>query len=173
MKPRIFVSAVTAELGQARQLVANVLSQLEYDPVWEDIFGTESGDLRQMLRDKIDDCEGLIQILGRAYGAEPPAVDPEFGRVSYTQFEFLYARARGKRTWLIFADDGCTRDRPLEQLDRPRDPSHPDPDCAQQERRALQEQWRQRWSEETHLWHGAASDAELELKVERLRDEFT
>ena len=60
MKPRIFVSAVTVELGQTRQLVANVLLRLGYDPVFQDIFGIEPGDLRQMLREKIDDCDGLI-----------------------------------------------------------------------------------------------------------------
>ena len=204
MKPRLFISAVTAELGHTRQLVANVLSRLGYDPVWQDIFGTEPGDLRQVLRDKIDGCDGLIQIVGRGYGAEPPPVvdavsgvtsHTEFGRVSYTQFEFLYAQSRGKKTWLIFADDGCTRDRPLEQLDLPLQltgssapcgpsqaegfrhkggayPSIEDPLAYQAERRALQEAWRQRWREHVHLRHEAANDTELELKIERLKDEF-
>jgi len=58
MKPRIFISAVTTEFGRTRQLVANVLSRLGDDPVTQDIFGTEPGDLRQMLRDKIDDGDG-------------------------------------------------------------------------------------------------------------------
>ena len=209
MKPRLFISAVTAELGRTRQLVANVLSRLGYDPVWQDIFGTEPGDLRQVLRDKIDGCDGLIQLVGRGYGAEPPpVVDPvsgvtsytEFGRVSYTQFEFLYAESVGKKTWLIFADDGCTRDRPVEQLDLPhRSPLAPReesgehtvpdeqtvPDGAirlplaeregyvyQSERRALQDAWRLRWQEHVHLRHEAASDTELELKIERMKDEF-
>jgi tetratricopeptide (TPR) repeat protein len=172
MKPRIFVSAVTSELGQTRQLVANVLSRLGYDPVWQDIFGTEPGDLRQVLRDKIDDCQGLIQIVGRAYGSEPPDVDPQFGRVSYTQFEFLYAQSRGKKTWLIFADDGCTHDRPLDQLDLPHDPAHPDPAAYQTQRRALQAAWWQRWRPSTHLWYLAGNDDKLELWVERLKDEF-
>ena len=193
MKPRIFISSVTSEFGTSRQLVANVLSRLGYDPVWQDIFGTESGDLRQVLREKIDDCEGLIQLVGRGYGAEPPSVDEKFGRVSYTQFEFLYARVRGKKTWLIFADEGCTRDRSLDELDLPSRThvasdvadaasvgsdagsirhDHPDPAAYQAERRALQEQWRQLWKVESHLFHGATSDTDLELKVERLRDEF-
>ena len=187
MKPRIFISSVTSEFGTSRQLVANVLSRLGYDPVWQDIFGTESGDLRQVLREKIDDCDGLIQLVGRGYGAEPPTVDAEFGRVSYTQFEFLYARARGKKTWLIFADEGCTRDRPLDELDLPKDEGEPEsvssrtvreltlpgsPRAIQAERRALQEAWQQRWKRESHLFHGVASDIDLELRVERLRDEF-
>ncbi|MEK6261890.1 MAG: DUF4062 domain-containing protein [Planctomycetota bacterium] len=183
MKPRIFISAVTTEFGRTRQLVANVLLRLGYDPVTQDIFGTESGDLRQMLREKIDDCDGLIQLVGRAYGAEPPTVGAEFAtdgftRVSYTQFEFLYARAKEKKsngqfkTWLIFADEGCTLDHPLEELDLPRDSTHPNPVGYQSERRALQEAWRQRWKQGGHLHHAASSNTDLELKVERLKDEF-
>jgi hypothetical protein len=79
MKPRIFVSTVSPELGKVRQLTVNVLQGLGYDPVWQDIFGTDPGDLKQVLRDKIDDCEGLIQIVGKAYGAAPAEPDPEFG----------------------------------------------------------------------------------------------
>ena len=119
MKPCIFISAVSSELKTTRQLVANVLLRLGYDPIWQDIFGTESGDLRQVLRDKIDQCEGLIQIVGHGYGAEPPSVDPDLGRVSYTQFEFLYAQQQGKKTWLLFAEDGCARDTSLEQTPTP------------------------------------------------------
>jgi hypothetical protein len=33
---------------------------------------------------------------GQGYGAEPPTVDADYGRVSYTQFEFLYARQRNR-----------------------------------------------------------------------------
>jgi tetratricopeptide (TPR) repeat protein len=174
MKPRIFISTVSSELRSIRQLTANVLQRLGYEPVWQDIFNTEPGDLRQVLRDKIDDCEGLIQIVGRAYGAEPPQPDPEFGRVSYTQYEFLHARRREKKTWVVFAEDGCTRDQPLEQLDLPRDADseHPDPAGYQAEHRALQDAWRRRLRADVHLWHGAGSDTELELKLERLKDEL-
>ena len=134
MKPRIFISAVTQELGQTRQLAANVLTRLGYDPVWQDIFGTEAGDLRQVLRDKIDDCNGVVHLVGCAYGAEPPQADPEFGRVSYTQFEFLYARKKGKRTWVFFAEEGYPLDKPLGQLDLPPEPSGADPAAYQAER---------------------------------------
>lgn len=173
MAPRIFISSVSRELASARQLVANALTRLGYEPVWQDIFGTESGDLRQMLRDKIDGCQGLIHLVGFGYGAEPSTLEPEFGRVSYTQFEFLYARARGKKTWLIFADEGCTRDHSIAELDLPPESDHPDPAGYQAERRALQEAWRKRWLREGHLQHGAATDSDLELRVERLKDEFS
>ena len=173
MKPRIFISTVSSELGSIRQLTANVIERLGYEPVWQDIFGTEPGDLKQMLRDKIDDCVGLIQIVGRGYGAEPVEPDREFGRISYTQYELLYARKRERKTWVLFAEDGCMHDRPLEELDLPREPDHPDLAGYQAERRALQEAWRQKLRQDAHLWHAAASNTELELKLEKLKDEFS
>ena len=63
-RPTIFTSAVSKELRSARQLVANTLTFLGYEPVWQDIFGTEGGDLRQMLRQQIDQCKGVVQLVG-------------------------------------------------------------------------------------------------------------
>src|SRR5450631_844960 len=101
-RPTIFISAVSKELRSARQIVANTLTFLGYEPVWQDIFGTESGDLRELLRQRIDQCKGVVQLVGECYGAEPPKVDAAFGRVSYTQYEALYARRRGKKVWYLF-----------------------------------------------------------------------
>src|SRR3954468_23521708 len=104
-RPPIFVSAVSRELRSARQLVANTLTFLGYEPVWQDIFGTEGGDLREVLRGKLDQCRGVVQLVGQCYGAEPPTPDEQFGRVSYTQYEALYARQRGKKVWYLFIDE--------------------------------------------------------------------
>jgi hypothetical protein len=52
-------------------------------------------------------------------------VDAGYGRVSYTQFEFLYAREKKKKTWLLFPGDACARDALLEHLDLPNKPAHP------------------------------------------------
>ena len=104
-RPTIFISAVSRELRSARQLVANTLIFLGYQPVWQEIFGTESGDLRDLLRRQIDQCKGLVQLVGQCYGAEPPTPDEQFGRVSYTQYEALYARQRGKKIWYLFIDE--------------------------------------------------------------------
>ncbi len=158
MKPRIFISAVTRELGTIRQLVANVLTRLGYEPIWQEIFGTESGDLRAMLRTKIDSCTGLIHLVGAAYGAEPPQPDPEFGHVSYTQYEWLYARRRGKKTWLLFTDADYPADAPEE--------------VEAAESRRLQDTWRERLRGGGHLRHGASTPTELQLHVERLKDEL-
>ncbi len=59
-------------------------------------FPTGEGDLPQFLRERIDACQGLIQLVGAAYGRKPPTVDPDDRRVSYTQFELLYAQLKGK-----------------------------------------------------------------------------
>ncbi len=171
-RPRIFISAVTSEFKTLRQLVAQVLERLGYEPVRQDIFGTESGDLREMLRRQIDECDGVIHIVGHGYGAEPPDVDPETGRVSYTQFEFLCAGQQSKKTWVIFPDNGCTRDKPLEDLDLPFDPDHTSRDEYQQERRKLQKAWRERLQQQGHLYHEASNDTALELKIERLKDDL-
>ena len=149
-----------------------MLQRLGYDAVWQDIFGTEAGDLRQMLRDKIDDCQGLIHLAGRAYGAEPAETDAEFGRVSYTQYELLYARKKGKRTWVFLAEEGYPADRPLDQLDLPRDETQGGA-AFQEQRRQLQDAWRDRLRGSNVLWHEAKSQAEFELKIERLKNEFS
>jgi hypothetical protein len=80
-QPSVFISCVSPEFRQTRSRVAAILTRLGYTPVIEEIFGTEPGDLRQVLRDKIDACEGLIQIVGHGYGAEPPEADAGYGRV--------------------------------------------------------------------------------------------
>ena len=171
-QPLVFISCVSPEFRQTRSRVAAILTRLGYTPSIQEIFGTEPGDLRQVLRDKIDACQGLIQIIGHGYGAEPPTVDAGYGRVSYTQFEFLYARAQKKKTWLLFAADACTRDTLLERLDLPNDPTHPDPSGYQAERRALQLVYRDKRRNDGHLYYDAISDVDLDLHVERLRDEL-
>jgi hypothetical protein len=90
--------------------VANTLTFLGYQPVWQDIFGTESGDLRALLRQQIDHSKGVVQLVGQCYGAEPPTADEQFGRVSYTQYEALYARKRGKKVWYLFIDEHFPRE---------------------------------------------------------------
>jgi hypothetical protein len=68
-QPTVFISCVSSEFRQTRGRIAAILTRLGYTPVFQDIFGTEPGDLRQVLRDKIDACEGLIQIVGQAVAA--------------------------------------------------------------------------------------------------------
>ena len=155
----------------ARPCAATVRT-LGFDPASQDDFPSGNGELRQWLRAQLDSCEGLIQLVGHAYGAEPPEADPEYGRVSYTQFEFLYARKQNKKTWVIVIGKDFGRDKPPDQLDLPRDPDHPDPTGYQAERRQLQQEYLARLKRENHLRHTANSDIELQNVVLRLRDEL-
>ena len=170
-RARYFISAVTKELGTLRKKVDEVLRFLGYEVETMEIWGTESGDLRQVLRDKIDGCDGLVQIVGDAYGAEPPTPDPAFGRVSYTQFEFLYAQSRGKKTWLLIAGPDACRDTALSQLDQPGQGDPADPAAYQAERRDLQAAYRTARRAQAHLSHKFGNTTELENAVLRLRDD--
>ncbi len=171
-RPRLFLSAVSQELRTARNAVAVTVRTLGYDPVSQDDFPTGHGELREWLCHEIDSCQGLLQIVGQGYGAEPPEVDPEWGRVSYTQFEFLYARRQGKKTWLIVAGEQCQRDWPPAELDLPDDPAHTDPAGYQAQRRQLQQDYLARLQRENHLWHLVDNPLELQNVVLRLRDEL-
>src|SRR5256714_9297606 len=157
-RPTIFISAVSKELRSARQLVSNTLTFLGYEPIWQDIFGTETGDLRQMLRDKIDQSKGLVQLVGQCYGAEPTSPDPDFGRVSYTQYEALYARKKGIKVWYLFMDE-----------DFPIDPHEPEPE----ELRQLQAAYRGVLKADSHLFHPLKTREALEAGVLKLRDDLT
>ena len=153
-RPVIFISAVSRELKSARQLVANTLTFLRYDPVWQDIFETSEGDLRGVLRRQISQCRGVVQLVGRCYGAEPLQPTEEFGRVSYTQYEALYARKMGKKVWYLFLDE-----------------AFPTEVCADEpeELRALQAAYRSRLQADTHLYHPLTSLEGLEASILKLR----
>jgi tetratricopeptide (TPR) repeat protein len=158
MRPIIFISAGSRELRSARQLVANTLQLLGYEPDWQDVFGTEEGDLRGVLRRRIDASAGVVQLVGQCYGTEPPTADEEFGRVSYTQYEALYARKRGKKVWYLFIDENF-----------PIDAYEPEP----AELRELQATYRKRLQTDTRVFHPITSSEALEASVLKLRDDLT
>jgi tetratricopeptide (TPR) repeat protein len=157
VRPIIFISAVSKELRSARQLVANTLQLLGYEPEWQDIFGTEGGALRGMICRRIDESAGVVQLVGQCYGAEPATIDEQFGRVSYTQYEALYAKQRGKKVWYLLLDSDFTAD------------PH---DAEPEELRALQTAYRQRVGKGDQLYYPVGSSDALEVKVLELRDEL-
>lgn len=153
-KPRIFISAVSRELKSARQLVANTLTFLGFEPVWQDVFGAQSGDLREMLRSKIAPCQGLVQLAGQRFGFGPtdPASDP--GAISYTQFELLHARETGKKIWPILLAADFPADEPNDESDAARE---------------NQQRYRHRLEKGGDLYQLAADMATVETFVLKLR----
>ncbi len=172
IRPRLFLSAVSEELRTVRQSVAATVRTLGFDPVSQDDFPTGYGELREWLREQVNSCEGLIQLVGQAYGAEPSNVDPEYGRVSYTQFEFLYARKRNKKTWVIVIGKDFELDKPIAEQDLPRTHDHSDPFGYQIERRSLQQNYLSRLNQDNHLRHTANNGTELQNIILRLRDDL-
>jgi tetratricopeptide (TPR) repeat protein len=156
-RPVIFISAVSKELRSARQLVANTLQLLGYEPDWQDIFGTEEGDLRGMLRRKVDASAGVVQLIGQCYGAEPKTPDEQFGRVSYTQYEALYGKQRGKRVWYLILKENFTAD-----------PHEAEPEELQK----LQKAYRERIEKGEDLYQPLGSFDALENSVLKLRDDL-
>ena len=109
-RPVIFISAVSRELRTARKLVADTLLALGYEPKWQDIAPAETGDLRAVLRKWVDASTGFIQLVGHCYGFAAKEPDAEFGQVSYTQYEALYARQQGKPVWYVLLGDAHEKD---------------------------------------------------------------
>ena len=164
MKPRIFISAVTKELRSARQIVANTLMALGYEPIWQDIFGTSGENICPMLRKQIDSCSAVLQIVGEVYGAEPPVPDETFGRVSYTQFEALYARSIDKKVYYLIASNDLPRDAQPESIDVPHDESEAARADANQ-RRQLQRDYLASIQSTGHIYYAVQNNPETELAV--------
>ncbi len=104
-RPVIFISAVSRELRTTRDLVAKTLITLGYEPKWQDIATTETGDIKSYIRKAINESDAVIQLVGHCYGESLAKSDPEFGAVSYTQYEALYAKKLGKPIWYIVIDN--------------------------------------------------------------------
>ena len=182
--PGLFISSVSDEFRSLRLQVEETVRHLGYHPITMDHWPTGHGELRAWLRQQIDQSEGLIHIPGIAYGAEPTDHDPaahglpaDTPRYSYTQYEFLYARQQGKKTWVITPGDHCTRDTAPDLLDLPKNPDtrKPDPTLPgarqrQTELRALQTAYLQRLEKDNHLRYRPEDDKDLRLLIHTLRD---
>ena len=68
---RVFISAVTRELGSIRKLVKKGLEDNDYHAVEQDNFPPDYRDLIDKIRERIKSCDAVIHIAGHCYGAEP------------------------------------------------------------------------------------------------------
>lgn len=103
--PQVFISAVSADLRTVRKAVRDAVSNQQWHPVSQDHFDVPTHRaVAAMLRKKIEACDALIHIVGRAYGFEPQQREPDDRRRSYTQLEYDIAcelqRDRGHLTVL-------------------------------------------------------------------------
>src|SRR5262245_54583463 len=161
---RVFISAVTRELGAIRKLVKKGLEDNDYHAVEQDNFPPDYRDVREKLRQRIASCDALIHIVGHCYGAEPIHRPVDAPRRSYTQLEYDIAVELGKPVYVFLTGDGF-----------PTDPHDPEPD----DLRTLQQAHRQRLCSSDREYNFAGSTEQidrkvrsLQLKVERLEDEL-
>jgi Tol biopolymer transport system component len=124
---RVFVSAVSGELGAARAEAARLLRRKQLDVSDQDHFRQGGGLLLEKLRDEIARCDAVVLLIGD-YAGDWPAAEhaaalghvEEFRRyaaatgasgASYTQWEFLLAKHFGKATFCFFAEPDFPRGR--------------------------------------------------------------
>jgi hypothetical protein len=153
----IYVSAVSTELKSAREAVAAILRRLGYEPVWQEASAPAGTDPRDEILHKLEGCRGVIQLVGRCYGAEPSLAEQPFGRTSYTQHEALYARQAGRPVWHFILEESF-----------PTDPHAAEPELLHE----LQARYRRRVLHAANFTRRSAQPAELELEIFRLRAEL-
>ena len=131
-RPRLFLSAVSEEL----RIASSGRSRPSFAPwVRSRLAGRLPHGVRRIapVATRADRLQrGSDPAHGEGYGAEPPEADPDYGRVSYTQFEFLYASQRQEDL-----DHRHRRTMPPRQAARPARPAarlRPDPAGYQAER---------------------------------------
>ena len=156
----ILISAVSAEHRSLRATIAALLDHDGYDTDFQEVFGTEQGDIIDMLAQRVDKCDSVIQLIGQRYGFAPPVPHPEFGECSYTQFEALYARSLGKPVRYVLLDNSHPTD----------NPAKPDPIPASgNDPAVLQADYRKKIKADTSLDHSSRIVAETRNHICDLR----
>jgi hypothetical protein len=67
-RPLLFISAVSVEHRSLRGTIATLLDHEGYDTDFQEVFGTEHGDISDMLARRVGKCDGVIQLVGQCYG---------------------------------------------------------------------------------------------------------
>lgn len=135
-KPRIFLSAVTKELGSVRDQLAVELRRRGCELAVQEEFRTTSGTLLEKLHDCILECHAVVCLMGERYGAEPPSAEATryafsftqdgsntgvTPRHSYTQWEYLFARRMNKATFVFLPSKTAPRDSSHKENPEPED----------------------------------------------------
>jgi hypothetical protein len=128
---RVFISAVSSELGSHRREVARVLRRKGLEVRDQEHFSQGGGTLLERLRDYIQQCDAVVLLVGERYGAFPTqehtaalGAVPAFEgyrdakrqpQASYTQWELFLARHYGKKTYTFLTEGGFTPDTPNDE----------------------------------------------------------
>ena len=107
---RVFISAVSRELGTVRQLVKKALEDSGYHVVEQTTFPLDYRDVVDKLRLLLASCNAVIHIAGQCFGTEPSQQPEGTTRRSYTQLEYALARKLDKRVYVFITDDAFPTD---------------------------------------------------------------
>lgn len=155
--PHVFISAVSGDLRNARELVEESLLTIGCHPVVQEHFEPDYRTVMDMLKAKVSACHAVIHVVGFHYGGQPdletrPQGEP---RRSWTQLEHDLAREMGKKLYLFVCDEGYPFD----------SPTQPDPP----DELGLQQLHRARIFADDYFYHKIGSAEELSRKVIELR----
>lgn len=103
---RVFISAVTKELGTVRKLVEAGLKANGYHAVEQSDFTLSYRDLKDKLRERISTCDAVVHVAGQCFGFEPNERPDDAERRSYTQLEYDLARELGKPVYVFVTGAG-------------------------------------------------------------------
>lgn len=150
IRPVIFVSATSRDLGTVRRVVKDCLLTLGCTPLEQTNFPPDARSVREMLKVRLRECHSVIHIAGSVYGSEPlQRLDGEERR-SYTQLEVDIARELGKPVYVFV----CTESFPF-------DAHESEPESL----RLLQQAHRARLMSGDALWEEVPDSASLERRV--------
>lgn len=120
---RVFISAVTRELGSYRTEIARVLRRKELEVRDQEHFRQGPATLLEQLRAYIERCDAVLLLVGERCGAFPTdehaaALGPVAAyqkstgqpRASYTQWELFLAKHYGKKTYVFLTAPGFKPD---------------------------------------------------------------
>jgi tetratricopeptide (TPR) repeat protein len=157
---KVFISATSGDLRPVRDLVKQGLLTMGCMPVEQDNFPPDYRGVKEMLEDKIAQCEAVVHIVGMRYGAEPdPTTLPEVEhRRSYTQMEADIARRLKKKLYTFI----CPEDFPFEES------IEPEPE----EKQSLQAEYRCEVMRREELYTPVESPEDVARKIRELQVEL-
>jgi tetratricopeptide (TPR) repeat protein len=106
MRPkRIFVSATNRDLASYRELASQSLRKRGYEVDDQAVFHLTYLEIFEKLKQRIEQCDAVVCLIGFVYGSEPSDRQPDQPRRSYTHWEYLLARDLNKPVYLLLAGE--------------------------------------------------------------------
>jgi hypothetical protein len=149
LRPTIFLSGVSSEFASFRHAVENEIQMKGCFAENQPSFHPDYRTVEAMLRQRLQEANAVVHIVGFRFGAEPKERPPGKPRRSYTQMEFDIAREMEKPVYVFLSSDKNVRD------------ANPDEQSEDDEAKALQLAHRQAIQNSNHLYYSFKNKFEL------------